>query len=351
MSKNDEIIKKGQKLMNDTFKIIIPMAGLGSRMRPHTWNRPKPLLYLAGMTVLDHALDQFKSLPQLEKAEYVFIVSPNQGEMIQEHMQAVHPDKTVHFVVQEQMQGQSHALSLAKEFLKGPILVAFSDTLIETDLSFLSKETADGVAWVKPMEDPRRFGVVEVNQERMATRLIEKPNDITNNLVVVGFYYFRDGAQLYRAIEEQIKRGTSLKGEYFLADAINILLDQGLQFKVNQTEVWLDAGIPEALLETNRYLLDQGRCNCPPVPAIEGVTIIDPVSIPKGVLLTSAVIGPHVTLGEGCVLDNVIIRNSIIEAGTHIKDMVVEGSIIGRNVILEGKPERLNIGDNSWVTR
>ncbi|NTU75764.1 MAG: NTP transferase domain-containing protein, partial [Anaerolineaceae bacterium] len=133
--------------MSSSFKIIIPMAGLGSRMRPHTWNRPKPLLYLAGMTVLDHALDQFKTLPDLDKAEYVFIVSPNQGEMIQEHMQAVHPERVVHFVVQEHMQGQSHAISLASEYLKGQVLVAFSDTLIETDLSFLTTEKADGVAW------------------------------------------------------------------------------------------------------------------------------------------------------------------------------------------------------------
>ena len=337
--------------MSSHFKIIIPMAGLGSRMRPHTWTRPKPLLYLAGKTVLDHSLDQFSSLPGLKDAEYVFIVSPNQGELIQEHMQEVHPDKVVHFIVQEHMQGQSHAILLAKEFLQGPVLVAFSDTLIETDLTFLVNETADGIAWVKPMEDPRRFGVIEMNEQGYATRLIEKPQDITNNLVVVGFYYFREGAALTNAIEEQIQRGTSLKGEYFLADAINIMLEKQAKFKINQTKVWLDAGIPDALLETNRYLLDHGRCNCEHLQPPDGVTIIPPVSMPKGCELKSAVIGPHVTLGEGCVLENVVIHNSIIEAGTHIKDMVVDSSIIGRNVILEGKPDRLNIGDNSWVTR
>ena len=320
-------------------------------MRPHTWIRPKPLLYLAGMTVLDHSLDQFKTLPELKDAEYVFIVSPNQGELIQEHMEAVHPDKKVHFIVQEHMQGQSQAVYLAKDLLDGPVLVAFSDTLIETDLSFISDETADGVAWVKPMDDPRRFGVVETNKDGYAVKLIEKPSDITNNLVVVGFYYFRDGLELVSAIEEQIKRHTSLKGEYFLADAINIMLERKSRIRVKQTEIWLDAGIPESLLETNRYLLDHGRCNCEPVEIQPGVTIIPPVSIPAGTTLKTAVIGPHVTLGEGCNLENVVIRNSIIEAGTHIKDMVIEKSIIGRDVILEGRPERLNIGDNSWMTR
>ncbi len=337
--------------MTPSYKIVIPMAGLGSRMRPHTWIRPKPLLYLAGMTVLDHSLDQFKSLPGLEDAEYVFIVSPNQGELIQEHMQNAHPDKTVHYLVQEHMQGQSQAIYLAKELLQGPVLVAFSDTLIETDLTFLNNETADGVAWVKPMEDPRRFGVVELDQEGYATRLTEKPQEMSNNLVVVGFYYFKDGCQLVEAIEEQIARGASLKGEFFLTEAINILLERGARIKTKRSEVWLDAGIPTSLLETNRYLLDHGRCNCDYQHSEEGVTIIEPVSIPANVTLKSTVVGPHVTLGEGCDLENVVIRNSIIEAGTKIKDMVIESSIIGRDVILEGRPERLNIGDNSWMTR
>ena len=336
--------------MNSSYKVVIPMAGLGSRMRPHTWIRPKPLLYLAGMTVLDHSLDQFKTLPDLKNSEYVFIVSPNQGEMIQEHMDSIHADKKVHYVVQEHMQGQSQAVFLAKDLLNGPVLVAFSDTLIETDLSFLTNEDADCVAWVKPMEDPRRFGVIEVNQAGFATRLTEKPTDITNNLVVVGFYYFKDGKQLISAIEEQIKRGASLKGEYFLADAINIMLERGAKIKIKQIDVWLDAGIPESLLETNRYLLDHGRCSCGLEPQ-EGSTIIPPVSITGKVTLKSAVIGPYVTLGEGCDLENVVIRDSIIEAGSKIKDMVIESSIIGRNVILEGRPERLNIGDNSWMTR
>ena len=336
--------------MNSNFKIVIPMAGLGSRMRPHTWSRPKPLLYLAGKTVLDHALDQFSSLPDLEQAEYVFIVSPNQGDMIQEHMQTMHPEKKVHFVVQEHMRGQSDALALAREYLHGPTLIAFSDTLIETDLSFLKNDPSEGIAWVKPMPDPRRFGVAETDSTGRVIRLIEKPSDISKNLVVVGFYYFKDSSALISAIDEQVKSGKSLKGEYYLTDAINILLDRGMQCQARSTEVWLDAGVPASLLETNRYLLEHGRCTYPEFDGGENVTIIPPVSIPPGTKLERSVVGPYVTLGEGCSLKNMIISNSIIEAGTQMTDMVVEGSLIGRNVILDGRPERLNIGDNSWVT-
>jgi glucose-1-phosphate thymidylyltransferase len=213
-------------------------------------------------------------------------------------MQTVHPDKKVHFVVQEHMRGQSDAIALAREYLEGPILIAFSDTLIETDLSFLKDGKADGIAWVKPMPDPRRFGVAETGTDNRVLRLIEKPSDMSKNLVLVGFYYFKNGEKLVAAIEEQIKRGTSLKGEYFLADAINILIEQGIDLRARSTEVWLDAGVPESLLETNRYLLDHGRCTNCEINPTDHVTIVPPVSIPAGTVIESAVVGPYVTLGE-----------------------------------------------------
>jgi glucose-1-phosphate thymidylyltransferase len=334
--------------MLHTLKIAIPMAGLGTRMRPHTWSKPKPLIALAGKTVLDYVLEQFNSLPEGIEVEYVFIIGP-QGDQVKAYMQEHHPQKITHYVYQSEMRGQSDALLLAREYLTGPMIMAFSDTLVETDFAFLKEETCDGIAWVMPVLDPRRFGVAQVNEKGWVTRLIEKPADIINNLAVVGLYYFCSGEGLIDAIQEQMRLDVQLKGEYFLADAINIMLQRGAKIRTRRVETWLDAGTPESLLETNRYLLEHGYANrlydndCP------GATIIPPVFIPKSAKVESSVIGPYVSVGNDCQLSNVIIRNSIVEEGAQVSQMILEDSLIGRQVHLSGRADRINLGDQSWA--
>lgn len=335
-------------MSKQTLKIAVPMAGLGTRMRPHTWNKPKPLVSIAGRTVLDYVLEQFDTVPDSFDVEYIFIIGP-QGGQVKDFMEERYPEKKVHYVLQVEMRGQSDALYQAREYLTGPMIMAFSDTLVGTDFSFLANEQADGVAWVKAVPDPRRFGVAETDADGWVKRLIEKPKDISNNLVVVGFYYFRSAERLMTAIEEQVHRNITLKNEYFLADAINIMLGDGARVRTEKVDLWLDAGTPETVLDTNRYLLEHGRDNTEKALRRQGVMVIPPVFIHETAQIDSCVIGPYASIGPECQLKQAIIKNSILEEGTHVEEMNLEDSLIGRNVHLRGQPVRLNLGDESWA--
>jgi len=335
--------------LKEPWKIAIPMAGLGTRMRPHTWSKPKPLIHLAGRTVLDYVLDQFSSLPRFKDAEFVLIMGPNQQDQVVPHMQANHPEKKVHYFTQTSMKGQSDALYLARSVLKGPMLMAFSDTLIETGLSKLDDELSDGIAWVKPVPDPRRFGVAEIGKDNLVKRLIEKPEDITNNLAVVGFYYFRSGETLMDAIRVQMEKDISLNGEYFLVDAINQMITSGAKLRVQPVDVWLDAGKPEALLETNKHLLQNGAANSVEAAKRRGILVVPPVYIHPEAELQDCVIGPYVSIGRKAILSRSVIQNSIVEQEAEIDQMVLENSLIGRQAGIKGRAEAINIGDNSWI--
>jgi glucose-1-phosphate thymidylyltransferase len=335
--------------MAQKLKVVIPMAGFGKRLRPHTWSRPKQLLGLAGKAVIEHVLDTFDTLPGKVQVEYVFIVG-YLGDKIKTFMVEEHPDVKVDFVVQEEMQGQSHAIYLAKDYVDGPMVMVFADTLIETDLSFLDQEESDIVAWVKPVPDPRRFGVAELGKNQLVTRLIEKPKAMDNNLALVGFYYFKDGRDLIKAIEQQIEQQVQLKGEFFLADAINIMLeDNGCKMRTQKVNVWLDAGTFESMLSTNRYLLDHGHDNSEKAAQRMGVKIIPPVFIHPEAEVESSVIGPHATIEAGCKILGSVIQNSIIEKGSQVVDANLSGSMIGQNTSLKGGSQSLNIGDNTEI--
>jgi glucose-1-phosphate thymidylyltransferase len=339
----------------ETFKIVIPMAGWGTRMRPHTYSRPKPLVSVAGKTTLEHLLDMFKTMPNPENLEYVFIVGPFLGEMqIPDFIKEKYPHIKTHFVVQHEMKGQSHALWLAREYLHGPMQMVFSDTLIETDFSFLAQETADAVAWVMPVPDPRRFGVAEVGEDGWVKRFIEKPQTMENNLVIAGCYYFKEARDLIAAIDEQIERNVTLKNEYFLADAMSIMIERGTKIRVHEISTWLDTGTIDATLDTNRILLDRGAANITKDETRDGVRIIAPSYVHPSAEISESVIGPHVSIGANCKISQAVIQESIIEESTEILRTALTNSLIGRNCYLEGQlnkeePMSLNIGDDSSV--
>jgi glucose-1-phosphate thymidylyltransferase len=264
-------------------------------------------------------------------------------------MDEFYPRLKVHYVVQPEMRGQSHAIYLAKDLLHGPMLMVFADTLIESHWGILNDPAIEGIAWVKAVEDPRRFGVAVVNETGRVTRLVEKPQEMSNNLVVVGFYYFKQSEDLLSAIEEQMRRNVQLKGEYFLADAINIMLERGLQMRTQKVDIWLDAGVPATILETNRYLLEHGRDNSQRAASRTGVAVVPPVYIDPAAEIKNSVIGPFASIGPGCVIESSVIRNSIVENDSRIFTAVLEGSLVGRGVEVTGTPDQLNVGDNSSV--
>ncbi len=333
-------------MSSSRLKIVIPMAGYGVRLRPHTWSRPKQLIRMADKLVIDHVLDTFANLPNLAEAEFVLIVG-YLGDKIQEYMSHAHPDLDVHYVEQPEMRGQSHAIYLARQYLDGPMVMLYGDTLIRSDFSFLPTESSGGVAWVKAVPDPRRFGVASLGSDGWVTHLVEKPQDLDNNLVLVGCYYFQDSQALLSAIEEQMRRNITLNGEYYLADAINILLDDHLQMRVEHVDTWLDAGTPEDVLSTNRYLLEHGHDNTGEASANGKSIILGPVFIHPKAVVENSVIGPHTAIGANCKLESCIIRDSIIDDCSVVENVIMEHSLIGREVRIHRQAGVMNIGDHT----
>ncbi len=327
------------------MKIVIPLAGFGKRLRPHTFTKPKPLINVAGKPVLGHVLDTFNQLDNVE--EIIFIVG-HLGEQIEEYVAKEYPALRAHYYEQEELNGQSTAIYLAREHLVGPMLMVFVDTIIATDFSTLKHEAADAVAWVKAVPDPRRFGVAEVGPNGRVTRLIEKPTDMNNNLVVVGCYYFKQGERLMAAIERQIRDDVRTQGEYFLADAVNLMLQDGLNMRVQPVEVWQDCGKTETVLETNRYLLDNGHDNSAQVRA-EGFVVVPPVNIHPTAVIRASILGPHATVAAHCRIENSIIRDSIVDEESVVQGALLAGSLIGRSAKVMGRFRAFNVGEASEV--
>jgi glucose-1-phosphate thymidylyltransferase len=327
------------------MKIVIPLAGFGKRLRPHTFTKPKPLINVAGKPVLGHVLDMFAALDNVE--EIIFITG-HLGEQIAEYVAKEYPHVKASFYEQQELNGQSTAIYLARERLTGPMLMVFVDTIVKTDLAALKHEKADAVTWVKAVEDPRRFGVAEVGPDGLVTRLIEKPKDVKNNLVVVGFYYFKDAALLMDCIREQIEKDIRTQNEYFLADAVNLMLARGIKMRVQPVEVWEDCGKTETVLETNRYLLENGHDNSASVKG-EGFVVIPPVNIHPTAQIVRSVIGPHATIAAGCRVEGSIIRDSILDEGAVVQNALLGQSLIGRDAKVIGRFRAFNVGEASEV--
>ena len=322
------------------MKVIIPLAGWGTRLRPHTHTKPKPLLHIAGKTVLDHILDR---LAELDFEEVIFIIG-HLGDQIREHVEANYHFSTI-YVEQTELKGQAHALYLAREHISGPVFIIFVDTIFEADLSFLKTISSDGVAFVKEVDDPRRFGVVTL-EDGFITRFIEKPDEPISNLALVGFYYIKNSPLLLDCIETVLTEDIQTKGEYYLADALQLMVNRGAKLEIATVEVWEDCGKPETLLATNRYLL---RKSGGEEPETQNSVIIPPVYIASSASISNSVVGPYVSIAAKAVVENSVISDSIIDQEAHIEQAMLTESLVGSHTWVRGKPNRLDLGDHSRV--
>ena len=328
------------------MNLIIPLAGFGTRLRPHTYTKPKPLINVAGKPVLGHILDRL--MADGTQIDTVVFVVGFLGEQIHDYVSRHYPRLRAHYVEQKELNGQAPAILLARDLVAGPTFVVFVDTLAQVDLSSLREEQADGVIFVKEVEDPRRFGVVQLNADGHITRFVEKPANMDNRLAVIGMYYVNDAAWLMRACEGLMSRDIKTHGEYFLADAFNLMIEEGARLRTSQVDVWLDCGKPDTLLETNRYLLEHGHDNSGAWNDCDCV-IVPPVHIHPSAVIERSVIGPYATIAEGCQIEDSIVRDSIVDAGARVTDHILARSLIGRDALLIGRPRRFNVGDSSVV--
>jgi len=340
------------------MQIIIPLAGLGSRLRPLTYTTPKPLVQVAGKTVLGHVLDSLQGMP-IE--DVVFIVG-YLGEQIEKYVKDNFPQFRSHFVRQEELNGQSPAIALTRHIIVRDVLIIFGDTVVEADLTGLDAIDHDGVIFTKEVDDPRRFGVVKMEGE-FITRFVEKPRQFISNQAVGGVYYLKDSGRLFAAIDEQIERKVALKNEYFLADALQIMVDCGAKLSTRLLASWYDCGTTASLLDTNRYLLQKlvqdgkdynGCMIIPPVGIAPSAKIVNSivgphVSVGENVVVSDSRIGPFVSIADGCEISNSIIQDSILNQNSQIENRVLARSLIGNAARVKGTFDRLIVGDMSEV--
>jgi glucose-1-phosphate thymidylyltransferase len=325
------------------MKVIIPLAGLGTRLRPHTYTKPKPLINVAGKPMLAHILDK---LSTLDIEEYIFIVG-YLGEQIEQYVSRAYQIKA-RYIVQQEMLGQAHALWLCRSLVDGPVFMVFGDTFFEADLNEINRSPADSIAFVREIEDPRRFGVAITGKDGYVQKFVEKPSTMENKLAVIGMYYFTDGPALMKACAELMDKRIQTKGEYFLTDAINLMLAAGAKFVTRTVDVWQDTGKPETVLQTNRYLLDHGQDNSEQAKC-DTCVIVPPVNIHPSAKLEHSIIGPYATIGPDCKITRSIIRNSIIDAGAQIEETMLDQSLIGKEAVVTSRYRRFNVGDSAVV--
>ncbi|OFY62882.1 MAG: nucleotidyltransferase [Bacteroidetes bacterium RIFCSPLOWO2_02_FULL_36_8] len=330
------------------MNIIVPMAGAGKRMRPHTLTTPKPLLPVAGKSIVEWLLIDIAKMNPGKLGEIAFVTGHFGQETEIELAQIakrLNCTSSIHY--QQTALGTAHAILCAKPVLKGPVIIAFADTLFKTD--FQLDKNADGVIWVKKVEDPRQFGVVKLNKENVITDFVEKPSEFVSDLAIIGIYFFKDGENLCKELEYLIENNIKDKGEYQLTNAMENMKKKGLKLLPGKVDEWLDFGNVEVSLSSHKRYLDfiKNQSLISQDVLLENTTLIQPVSIGAGTKISNSVIGPHISIGKNCHITNSIISNSMIRDNSNLTRVNLENSMIGNHTEVKGVLQSLNLGDYS----
>lgn len=327
------------------MKIVIPMAGMGTRMRPHTLTIPKPLIPVAGKQIVHRLVEDITRVCNEVVDEIAFIIHPAFGKKVEEALIAMAQKLGAKGTIcyQETALGTAHAVLCAKESLKGNVIVAFADTLFIAD--FKLDTAKDAIIWVQKVEDPSAFGVVKLNDAGMITDFVEKPKDYVSDLAIIGIYYFKNGENLCKELQYLIDNNIHVKGEYQLTTALENMKNKNIQFYPGQVDEWLDCGNKNATVITNQRVLANYGSQISKNIMVTNSTIIEPCVILDGAMITNSVVGPFVSVGENTKIEKSVIENSIIQNNTKIKHKVIANSMIGNNCDVEGCASDLSIGD------
>ncbi len=332
---NSSFILYNYAMKRRKLNIIIPAAGEGRRLIPHTYTTPKPLLAVAGKPIIGHIIER---ISDLAPEKVIVITGGNQGNMIERYLTS-HFSLPFQFAEQRNPQGLGDAVYRAKDYVDedATCLIILGDTILDMDFAEFIKE--ENLIGVKKVANPSRFGIVEL-RNGIISRIVEKPQEPKSDLAIVGVYYFTETAPLFKSLQTIFDKGIKTKGEYQLSDALELLIEEGVRIKAFPVEYWLDCGTPEALIETNRYLLQSTNY----YKERKGSVIIPPVYIADSVTIEESVIGPFVSVSEEVAIRRSIIKDSIINRSSFIENSLLEGSILGENAFVKEKPLRLNLG-------
>lgn len=333
------------------MKIIVPMAGRGSRLRPHTLTVPKPLIPIAGKPIVHRLVEDIAGVINQDIEEIAFIIHESFGKAVEKDLIAIAEKLgskgTIYY--QNEALGTAHAIMCAKESMSGPIVVAYADTLFRAD--FTLDTTADSVIWVKQVEDPSAFGVVQLNENNQIVDFVEKPKDFVSDLAIIGIYYFKSGETLRAELQYLLDNNVVKGGEYQLTDGLENMKQKGLKFVPGKVDEWMDCGNKNVTVETNSRMLNflhkDGENLVSDSVRIENSTIIQPCFIGEDVVLINSTVGPNVSLGKATHLINTKIENSLVQTHAHIKNAKLDNSMIGNHASFDGEFKSISIGDYS----